>query len=208
MNTKLTYRAMLSSSALLICTTLPFCAIAKSQESSQQSVAEAARRAREQKKPAQKAVKVVTEDDLKPATSRPAAQAAAPQEAAKPPGKAAAQQATAPAGTEKAAAQTKASEKESKEAKIAKLADLKKQLAAAQSDLDLLQREFTLERDTYYSNPDYVHDRDGKAKLDALQSQINDKQQAVEDLKTKVAVLRELLGPDAPEEKPAAPQQP
>jgi uncharacterized coiled-coil protein SlyX len=203
MNAKIKNLAMVCACALILGAIVPVVASGQSQQSSQESVAEAARRAREKKQAAAKPAKVITNDDLKPAAPETSSPETAAQPAAGSPQQAGQeQQGAGPA------AKATSEGKESKEAKAKELEDLKKQLAAAQSDLDLLQRELALQRDTYYANPDYAHDTDGKAKLDALQIQITDKQQAVEELKTKVAALQELVGPSANGEKPAAPSQP
>lgn len=204
MNTKMKRLAVLSLLGLLLGIGAAQPAGAQSEQNSQPSVAEAARRARAQKEketPA-KPAKVITNDDLKPA---PSSANGAVQPAATP---ATGGQASGDAATPDAKGQKESTEDEKKaeEAKKAELASLKKQLASAQSDLDLYQREFALQRDTYYSNPDYAHDTDGKAKLDALQQQITDKQQSVEELKTKVTALQELLGADAPNDTTAPPQ--
>jgi hypothetical protein len=47
-----------------------------------------------------------------------------------------------------------------------------------------------LQQDTYFSNPDYVHDTAGKAKLDAIKQQVTDKQQIVDRLKGRLAELQ------------------
>jgi len=204
MDTKTNRFALLLVCGVLIAAEAPRTACAQSQQSSQPSVAEAARRARAQKEkesPA-KPAKVITNDDLRPA---PAMANGAVQ-----PATGAADQ-TAPAKAVQASptgAETKANSEDAskeREAKEKELADLKKQLASAQSDLDLYQRQFSLQRDTYYSNPDYAHDTGGKAKLDSLQQQINDKAQSVDELKLKVSALQELLGVDAHKEAPAGP---
>lgn len=202
MNAKMKNLVMVCACGLTIGAMLPAVASGQTQQNSQESVAEAARRAREKKQAAAKPAKVITNDDLKPAAPETSSSETSPQPAGVQPAASPAQQ-NAALGT-KAASEGK----ESKEVKAKELEDLKKQLAAAQSDLDLLQRELALQRDTYYANPDYAHDTDGKTKLDALQIQITDKQQAVEELKTKVAALQELVGPSAAGEKPAAPSQP
>jgi hypothetical protein len=60
------------------------------------------------------------------------------------------------------------------------------QLDEAEKELDLLQREFALDQDTYYSNPDYVEDREGEAWL-------NDDQQQIDYLKSEIERLRQNL---------------
>ena len=204
MNPKLNCIATLCACSLLAGLALPVSVVAQSQEAPQPSVAEAARRAREKKQTPAKPAKVITNDDLQPA---PPWMAAPPAQASSAPTSDASKKAAGASEQSGASASAKESEKDSKKEKQEELAKLKKELAAAQSDLDLLQRQLALQRDTYYSNPDYAHDTDGKAKLESMQGQITDKQQAIEELKTKVAALQELLGPDAQTEKPAAPTQ-
>jgi len=74
--------------------------------------------------------------------------------------------------------------------KSKEVADLKAKIKRAQDDLDLLQREQSLENDRYYSQTDYAHDTAGKAKLDDLKQQVTDKQQELERLKARLAELQ------------------
>ena len=67
---------------------------------------------------------------------------------------------------------------------------MKAQIKQAQGDLELLQREQSLEQDKYYSNTDYARDTAGKAKLDALKQQVSDKRQELERLKSRLAELQ------------------
>jgi chromosome segregation ATPase len=200
MNTRTSRILMLFSPVLLVLAVPSAFLSAQSQGNSGQSVAEAARRAREQRKKEGKPVKVITNDDLKPAA--PSSPQQTPTSAPATP-----QEATAQAPAETAATPATPSDKAEKEKRATELAGLKKQLADAQGDLDLLRRQFALQRDTYYSNPDYVHDTAGKAQLDQLNQQISDKQQAVEELKTRVAALQELVGTSPSSERPATPPQ-
>jgi hypothetical protein len=158
---------------------LPAAAFAQSQDS--QSVAEAARRAREQKKTAAKPARVVTDDDVKPASpasseSTPAASAQAPSAANSP----AAQSSAGSSG-----AQEPKDEKSSKE-----IADLKEEIKQALNDLDVLQRQLSLEQDNYFSQPDYTQDTAGKTKVDGIKQQANDKQQELDRLKARLAELQ------------------
>ena len=157
----------LTFSVILAAALFPAAAFAQSQD----SVAEAARRAREQKKPAAKPSKVITDDDVKHAAS-------ASSEPAPAPG------AQAPPSAGASAVPDPKDEKASKE-----LAALKEEAKQMQSDLDLLQRQLSLEQDTYQSNPDYVHDTAGKAKVDGIKLQVGDKQQALDRLKAHLAEL-------------------
>ncbi|HZC65416.1 MAG TPA: hypothetical protein VE545_02505, partial [Candidatus Dormibacteraeota bacterium] len=91
-----------------------------------------------------------------------------------------------------------------------KIANLKGEVARAEEDLKLSQREASLAQDTLYSKPDYQRDTAGKAQLDALQQQINDHQEKVERLKTRLAAMEELQkkkGGAPAEDKPPAPPQ-
>ena len=172
----------------------------------QESVAEAARRARERKKKSEKPEKVITEDDLKPKPAGAAdeitnATASVPAPATGQ-GTTAAQPAGAPVASGGAGAQPGAvpaagsSAQEDAEAlkkASAELARLKEKLADAQKDLDLAQREYALDRESYYSNPNYTDDASGKAKLDGLQAQIQSDQQQVANLKEKIAKQQEAV---------------
>ena len=162
---------------------LPAAVFAQSEDAP--SVAEAARRAREQKKTQAKPAKVITEDDVKP-VARPNSATPAPPEAATA--------SAAPAPMASSTASTASSSSPAPDAKDQKdskeVTELKAQIKQVQGDLDLLQREQSLEQDKYYSNTDYLHDTAGKAKLEALKQQVSDKQQELEHLKTRLAALQ------------------
>ena len=162
---------------------LPAAVFAQSEDAP--SVAEAARRAREQKKTQAKPAKVITEDDVKP-VARPNSATPAPPEAATA--------SAAPAPPASSTASTASSSSPAPDAKDQKdskeVTELKAQIKQVQGDLDLLQREQSLEQDKYYSNADYLHDTAGKAKLEALKQQVSDKQQELEHLKTRLAALQ------------------
>jgi hypothetical protein len=86
--------------------------------------------------------------------------------------------------------------------KKAKIEALKQDVADKAKEVDLQQRSLALENESYYSRPDFSKDPDGKAKLDAMQSDLTQKKDELSRLKAK---LKELA-PDA-DQKPAAPQQ-
>lgn len=163
---------------------LPVAAFAQSQDT--QSVAEAARRAREQKKAPAKPAKVITDDDVKPAAQSSPATPPSPNTTAASgtPASSTANTVSAPAASSSPAPDTK-DQKDSKE-----VTDLKALIKQALGDLDLVQREQSLEQDNYYSNTDYAHDKAGKAKLDELKQQVGDKQQAIERLKARLMELQ------------------
>ena len=167
-------------------------------QSDNTSVADAARRAREQKKNAAKPVRTLTNDDLPAAppealapapVSAPAPDAAS-SDGAQPEGKSAGPAKTAPA---EPADQTEDPAK--KRARIeAALKQAKEELAQAQSKLDILQRKAVLDSDAFYARTDYALDAEGKARLDAGAQQINEKKSQVEELKVKVGALQAELG--------------
>lgn len=179
-------------------------------DSQSQSVAEAARRSREQAKNATKPSKVVSDDDLDRKNVKPGAQgltvdAPAKLETQPPtPGTVAAAETATPSTTDPATTPAPSDDPE--------IAKLKDSVADAEKDADLLKRELALDQDTYLSNADHEHDTAGKAKLDGLQQQINDKQQDIDRLKTRLAALQELHHtpppPAKPSNQPAAPPAP
>lgn len=158
-------------------------------QSQSDSVAEAARKAREKKKAATKSPKVISDDDLDRRTFQPGQDGlnvgSAPKSETEPPSPEAVAAAEATdAAAEKDAAKNAADED-------AELARLKGQLTTSEKDVDLAQRALALDQDAYLSKPDYANDPAGKAKLDGEKQQISDMQQEVEKLKTRVAVLEE-----------------
>jgi uncharacterized coiled-coil protein SlyX len=188
-------------------------ALGQSQDPQSQSVADAARRAREKKKAAEKqAAPVITDDVLKPSTPAPPeanAPAPAPSSEAAPASAPADPPAAEPTGATNAgdAPGGPASDADQKTQVSGELAGLKQQLADAQKSLELVQRDLSLQQDTYTSNPDHSHDVAGKAKLDAMLQQISEKQQDVDALKTQLAALLESLKNSAPP-APVAPSAP
>ena len=185
---------------------------AQSTDDSAGSVADAAKQARERKKDAASAKKVITDDDLNTAQMKPGDEGlktAAPELETAPPSAAAV--ASAEAVDKKA--ETSPTDDPLKRSDPKRVAALKQELAQAEQSLQLRQREAALDQDTFYSNPDYQHDDAGKAKLAELQQLITSQQQTVDELKARLAAMQESLGkqaPDAPTapENPATPPQP
>ncbi len=197
----------LAVAALIAAAAIPLATRAQSQDSQPQSVADAARRAREQKKAAAKQpAPVITDDTLKP--SAPPAQTANAPAPAQSPEAAAAKPATgsSSAPAEQPAPGSPAEDADQKAKASAELASLKEELTQAQKNLDLVQRELGLEQDNVYSKPNYASDTAGKTKLDDLKRQVTDKQQTVDALKTRLAALLDSLGGTVPA-APAAPPQ-
>jgi hypothetical protein len=165
----------------------PLAACGRSQEAPGQSVADAARQARTEKKSAKssstRASKVITDDDLS-SRSKPSDAVnvgAAPKLETQPPSK------SAVAAVE--AADQAAESGGAKKGEDPEITKAKEQVAKAAKELDLLQRELALDQDTFYSNADYAHDKAGQTKLADEQQQINAKQQELSELK---AHLQEL----------------
>jgi len=166
---------------------------AQSQDS--QSVAEAARRAREKKKDAAaKPAKVITDEtlDVKKGDVQSAV-AEEPKIAGAPDAKAQ----TAP-GAPNATPASAAAKDEKKERLKKELTDLKEQIKQSLMDLDLLQRENRLDQDAYYSQANYGSDTAGKQKLDDEKQQISTKQDEVAKLKAKLADLQREMGESSP----------
>ncbi|MDP9338443.1 MAG: hypothetical protein M3P45_06200 [Acidobacteriota bacterium] len=175
-----------------------------------QSIAEAARRSREQSKNATKPSKVITDDDLDKKNIKPGAQgltvdAPAKLETTPPTPDTVAAAATTPSASRDATATPAPTD----DLEIAKL---KESIAVAEKDADLSRRELALEQDTFLSNADHEHDKAGKARLAVLQQEIDAKQQDVDRLKMRLAAMQELHharpSPAKPAGQPAAPAAP
>lgn len=201
--------------AVATCGLLASAAPRQEQDQSQaDSVAEAARKAREKKKAASKSPKVISDDDLERGNYQPGQEGlnvgAAPKLETEPP---------SPEAVAAAEASDEASAKQAAD-EDAELARLKMRLVDGEKDLDLAKRSLALDQDAYLSKTDYASDTAGKAKLDDEKQAINEKQQEVEKLKTRVTALEELKAhrkprkgqaaqPEpAPSEKPASPTPP
>jgi hypothetical protein len=175
---------------------------ARAQSDQGQSVAEAARKAREQKKTAAKPSTVITNDTLKPATPATVQNATAATE--RMPGAEATgtPAADATADAAKTAQPAKGPSEEEIAKKKAEIAALKQEITDMAKEADVQQRALALANESFYSRPDFSKDPDGKAKLDAMQSDLAQKKDELAQLKAK---LKELA-PDA-DQKPTAPQQ-
>jgi hypothetical protein len=157
-----------------------------------QSVADAARQARAARKnAAAKRAKVISDDDIDVKSVKPGAEGlnvgSAPRSDAVPPSPAA----VAAVEARDAAAATAQDNPPVKAGESPEIARAKEEVAEIEKQLNLLQRGFALDQDSYYSKPDYAADKGGKAKLDAEQQQINDKQQELDRAKAHLAELKE-----------------
>ena len=173
--------------------TLPIATLAQSQDaqaqqsaSSDASVADAARRARDQKKNAAKSSKIITDDELDRHEFKPGK---AGFNVMAPP-----QLETEPPSAEAVAAAQATDEDAEKEAasQDADIASLKLKITQAEKDLDVSRRQLALDQDSFLSKTDYAHDTVGQSNLDSERQQINDKQAQIERLKTRLAALEEL----------------
>jgi hypothetical protein len=197
------FRGFLTGSAalLLALCVLPRTAAGRSQGQGQSddSVADAARRAREQKKNA-KPVRTLTNDDL-PAAAE-AKLAAAPSD----------QMEADQAGKDHSKVGEKTEMGAAKKAELeARLKQVKANLAESEGELNVLQRKEALDGDSYYSKTDYRDDTAGKATLDQDAQDISDKKAQIETIKSKIADLTaELaeLSDGEPAESQAQEQQP
>jgi chromosome segregation ATPase len=113
-----------------------------------------------------------------------------------------------PPAAEGAAPEEKNDQKEDAKRLAAEVAKAKEKLAELQKQEDLLERQLALDKDTVYSNPDSANDDAGKARLDAIQQQIDQKLQAVSDAKAHLAELQSKLDQVAPAEAPTQPAPP
>ena len=66
-------------------------------------------------------------------------------------------------------------------------AEIQFKIDEAETQLDVLQRQFTLDNENHYSKPNYVEDTAGKARLDAESREIENRQ-------SEIARLRDELG--------------
>jgi hypothetical protein len=155
------------------------------------TVADAARRAREQKGAATKASKVITDDDLDNKHPKPGAEGlnvgAPPALDSQPPSQVAVSAVIA-SDAASAAATTDATPKAGESREVA---DLREALAQLQKQYDLMQRELSLDQDAFYSKPDYSADKAGLAKVASEKQHTADKQQELEALKARLAAALE-----------------
>jgi hypothetical protein len=161
------------------------------QDNPSDSVAEAARRARAQKKAATKPATVITDDTLKPAPASSSSAATSADSAVSPTPATPSDAGTAAASAD-AQAHPNNPSAEDKEKKAAEMEALKQQIAAMQSQVDLAQRELTLDSDAYYSKPNYQGDKAGAVKIAAEQANVNQKKDELAALKAKLATLGPL----------------
>ena len=166
-----------AAAVALLLGTIAFAAPAQDQNND--DVAAAARKAREQQKDAPKPKKVLTNDDIPsaPADTKPADTTAAQ------------------TGDQKAAGDKEADNDPNSEASWRKrFKALHDKIAAAQKELDILQRELDKDQVQYYPDPQQAmiqqHDRsdinDKTAKIDAKKKEIDSHNQQLSDLEDEL----------------------
>jgi type I restriction-modification system DNA methylase subunit len=166
-------------------------------QSSSASLAEAAKRAREAKKDEQKPAHVWDNDTVPKAGAQISVVGEAPAGADTDNSAAGATADNSANGATAAKSPSKAGG-EDKTALKSQLADAKERLSTLKTDLDLLERTYTLDSQMYYGKPDYSSDKEGAAKLKDEQDQIAAKQQEMDDQQQKIDELEAELAKVAP----------
>jgi hypothetical protein len=184
----------------------------KQDQKQQDPLAEASRRAREQKKQQSKAARTWDNDNI-PTTPDAISIVGESSSTGETPEKTTsektASQSGAAASSEKSVASKNSTEggtvEQRKAALTKQLAQAKERLQSLTTDLDILSRKYTLDQQTYYGKPDYSSDTEGAVKLKVEESQITSKKQEVADAQKKVddltAQLKEI---EAEPTKPAS----
>ena len=167
-------------------------ASAQSQSSSQESgrdpVADAARKAREDKKNAAKPKKVYTDDDVKPAAAAPATTATAA------PGDASGAGVTGAAGSQKTDEAAGKEDPNGEKAWRKRFKDQHDKLAKAETELDILQREVQKAQIEYYPDPQKaMTEQNTRKEINDKQAKIAAKQQEIAQLKQGLEDLEEQL---------------
>lgn len=169
----------------------PFASNAQGQSSSQQTgdpVADAARKAREekQKKDAQKPKKVYTDDDIKPATpDKPAVQNATASGATN--GAETAAGGAQAADAKKPDDDTQKEDPNSEKAWRKRFSEQHEKIAKAEKELEILQRELEKSSVQYYADPTKA------MKEQNSRAEVNDKTAKIETKKKEIAQLRQQL---------------
>ena len=167
----------LVSVAALCLAGLPLCAQQQgsSQQSGSDALADAARKAREEKKNAAKPKKVYTEDDVKPAATAAADNPAGAARSAGTPGQQKAGEAAAGEDPNGEAAWRK------------RFKEQHDKIAKAETELDVLQRELQKAQTAYYPDPQKAMTEQNTRK------EVNDKMAKIDAKKQEIAQLKQGL---------------
>lgn len=168
---------------------------AQEQSSSQQAgdpVADAARKAREQKKNATKPKRVYTDDDVKPATpekpevqNASAAGATSGQEEASSGAQAAGAQ--KPADATKQEGETPKEDPNSEKAWRKRFAEQHAKIARVERELDVLQRELDKGQVQYYTDPQKaMNEQNNRAEINAKSAKVAAKKKELEQLRQQL----------------------
>jgi hypothetical protein len=172
-------KTILRSFAVLFagfCLSIPLFA----QQDDAPSVAEAARRTRQQKQDTAKPAHVIDNDAI-PSSS--AASTGTPASAAP-----SSDGSTAKSPDSVAAPKSEA-DKADDDKKKADIEALKQEIADKLAKVNLQQRELTLAQDSYLSNPDHEHDKAGKENLDSMQADLTQLQAELTNLRAKLGAF-------------------
>ena len=167
-----------------------------SDQKQEDALAAAARRAREQKKDQPKAAKTGDNENIPTARGQISVVAQPTESGAKAGKQAAGAPAAKPQKASGAAAEDKPGIERDLKAAQEKLQSLK-------NDLDILQRKYTLDQQSYYGKTDYASDTAGAAALKAEKDDVDAKQQEVAAAQKEVDELQAKLDA-ANREKPGA----
>jgi DNA repair exonuclease SbcCD ATPase subunit len=180
---------------------------AAQQEQQPQTLADAAKRSREQKKDQPKATHFWDNDTVPKSPNAvsvvgQASTASAPaEERTATPSVGAG--AAAPASDANAANNSN----DSAQAK-AELSDAKESLKKLKDELDLLTRQYNLDQQSHYGKPDYASDTAGADKLKSEESQVEAKKQEVAEAQKKADEAQAKVGPPEPPAPAVTPTNP
>lgn len=171
----------------LILLAYPLCYSAPQQE----SVAEAARKAREQKKNQPKSTKVFTNDDLASVPGGVSVIGTAPAAAEK------GTEGKAEAAGKKAGTAGKEGKKEEEKGESywrKRFADARTRLQDAEKELDIMQRELNLKQMQYYADPNKaLQEQYTRQEINTYQQKIDAKRKEVEQLRQALSDLEDEL---------------
>ena len=147
-------------------------------------LADAARKAREQQKATPKPKKVYTDDDVKPATPSP--------DAGPPPGASGAQ--AAPGNGTDAAANGGSKADDPEKVWRKRFQDQRDKIAAAEKELDILQREDDKAQVQYYNDPTKaMNEQFTRKDINDKNAKIDQKKQQIADLKKQLSDMEDDL---------------
>jgi len=152
------------------------------------SVAEAAKRARQQKQESAKPTKVITNDEIPSAATPATVTTPAPSGAATSPGSTAGTAPAASSAPEEATISAAGSADEEARKK-AEIEALEKQIHQMEHDINIQRGEVKLDEETYYSNPNRPRNAEEKDKIDREKQ---DLERMEADLAAALAKLSEL----------------